>query len=514
MDRAIVVCAGREKVITAGKYESEGYRFQSDYSRQAYCPICRQPVTFASGPSQSPHFRHERKNPLAQWCELFSSNNGGDGAQYERIPPPLYIRQRRGSDDVFVVELGLKRVKDSVLGGLEAECAALVVSDARSRKRKYAISRERFGGGMLRIPLMISTSYSFVELRLTGTKRQFKDVWGPLNSIGNEVVFLCDQESLSGRRVESWGHLSFGDSLLIASASSLERLKQSFPDAECVGCCDSPSPQTALNVYLATVGAEAAGFIERHSFVLSPMDDTPEVLWPPSLTSTGETIPLFAKSDCAFKVRATNDEKGRLRTRLYVHSRFDARQSSTEAMERTYGADWMLSRVAPVSDIRFLSTRDWIFSNAILLGFKEDELTRRLIRLNENPRIEGPESGTYTLEVLCSSEVQVLRRGGGGESFTVDPGVKKRVTLKRGELLRVYLRSTLEKAHGKRLLTELALSKASHGERHAEESELQHVSEAFGLGHDRCFAELRLKLQRPVLSASDLKFAEARKGLK
>lgn len=513
MDKAVVVCAGKEKVITAGKFESEGYDFQSDYTRQTYCPICRQPVFFVPGALQSPHFRHKRNNPLAQWCELFSSNNGGGGAQYERIPPPLYIRQRQGSDDVFVVEVGLKRVKDSVLAGLEAERSALVVSDARGRKRKYAINGERFSNGMLRIPLMLSIDHSIVELRLTNTKKQFKDVWGPLNSIGNEVVFLCDQDSLSGRRVESWGHLSFGDSLLIASASSLERLKQSFPDAKCVGCCDSPSPQTALNVYLATVGTEAAKFIERHSLILSPTDDTPEILWPPSLTSAGETIPLFAKSDCAFKVRATNDEKGRLHTRLYVHSRFDSRQSSTEAMERTYGADWMLARVAPVSDIRFLSTRDWTFSNAILLGFREDELDRRLAGLNEDPRIEESEIGTYTIETSCASEIQVLRRS-GGESFTTDSGTKKIVTLKRGELLRVYLRSTLEIVHGRRLLIELVPSKAPRGECHAEESEFQHISEASGLGCDRCFAELRLKLQRSALRASDVKFAVARKGLK
>ena len=103
MDRAIVVCCGDEESVTAEKYISEGYCCQPGYAMRAYCPMCHQPVFFARGQFQSPHFRHERNNPVAQWCELYSSNSGCCGAQYERIPSPLLF----GSGGVLRVYLSL-----------------------------------------------------------------------------------------------------------------------------------------------------------------------------------------------------------------------------------------------------------------------------------------------------------------------------------------------------------------------------------------------------------------------
>ena len=514
MDRAIVVCCGDEESVTAEKYISEGYCCQPGYAMRAYCPMCHQPVSFARGQFQSPHFRHERNNPVAQWCELYSSNSGCCGAQYERIPSPLFIRQRRGSEGVFVIELGLKRVKDSILAGLEAEHAALIVSDARPRKMEYAVSSERFGGGEFRIPLVLKRGYSAVQIRLVNTKKEFNDVWGDLNPIGDEVVFLCDRDSLSGRRIESWGHVTYGDSLLIVSASGLEKLRVSFPDIVLIGSCDSATSKDAPSVFLATVCDEAIEFLERHQLGLRRLDDTPEILWPPSLTSMGETIPLFEKSSCVFKVRASNDEKCHLRTRLYTHCRSDVRQSSTEAMERTCGAHWMLASVSPLSDIRFLSTRDWIFSNAILLGFREGELDRRLNRAEQAPRVEESAPGAYTVEARCAVEIRILGRGGAAESFLIGPDDVKRLSLKRGALLRVYSRPVLRCWHGRCLLLELTTEVAYCKERDAEPTGSRRVLRTPGLGHDRCFVELRLTLHRGVPRTGDVGFAMARKGLR
>lgn len=513
MYRAIVVCGSDEKNVTAEKYKTEGYCYQSDYTTRTYCPMCHQPVIFAHGQFQSPHFRHARNNPVARWCELYSSNRGYC-AQYERIPSPLFIRQRRGSEGVFVIELGLKRIRDSVLVGLEAEHAKLIVSDARPQNSKYDVSRERFGYGEYRIPIVLKKGYSAVQIRLVNTKKKFNDVWGGLSPIRDEVVFLCDRDSLSGRRVESWGHVAFGDSLLIVSASSLEKLRPSFPDIEWLGSCESIAPRDAPSVYLATVRDEATEFLERHQLGLRRLDDTPEILWPPSLTSMGETIPLFEKSSCAFKVRASNDERGHLRTRLYTHCRSDVRQSSTEAMERTYGAHWMLASVPPLSDIRFLSTRDWIFSNAILLGFREDELDRRLNGAKRAPRIEVSAPGTYTVEARCASEIRILGRGGAVESFLIEPGDVKRLSLKRDDLLRVYSRVALSNLHGRCLLFELAPGMEYCEVRDGRAADFKHATGTPGLGHDRCFVELRSTLQRDVSRVNDIGFAMARKGLR
>lgn len=514
MDRAIVVCRGDEEDVTAEKYISGGFCCQSGYTTRTYCPMCHQPVGFFHGKFQSPHFRHAPDNPAAQWCELYSSNRGCYGAQYERIPSPLFIRRRRGSEGVFVIELGLKRVKDSMLADLEAEHAALIVSDARPRKMKYAVNRERFGGGEFRIPLVLKRGYSAVQIRLVNTKKEFNDVWGDLNPIGDEVVFLCDRDSLSGRRVESWWHVTYGDSLLIVSASGLDKLRVTFPDIARIGSCDSATSRDALSVFLATVGDEAVEFLERHLLGLRQLDDTPEILWPPSLTSMGETVPLFEKSTCAFKVRASNDERGHLRTRLYTHCRSDVRQSSTEAMERTYGAHWMLASVPPLSDIRFLSTRDWIFSNAILLGFREDELDRRLNRAEQALRIEESAPGAYTVEAQCTLEIRILGRGGAVNSFQIEPDDTERLFLKRGALLRAYSRPVLRYLHGRRLLLELTTGMAYCEERDAEPAGSKRALRAPGLGHDRCFVELRSTLHREVPRTSDVGFAMARKGLR
>lgn len=511
MDRAIVVCCGEEENVTAEKYISEGYCCLPDYERRTYCPMCHQPVSFYQGQFQ-PHFRHKPNNPVAQWCELYSRNRGCYGAQYERIPPPLFIRQRRGTEDVFVIEIGLKRVKDSILSGLEAEHASLIVSDARPRSMKYTVNKERFGCGEFRIPLVLKRGYSAVQIRLVNTNKKFKDVWGALSPIGDETVFLCDCNSLSGRRVENWGYVAYGDSLLIVSASSLEKLRVSFPDITRIGSCDSVTSKDALNVYLATVGNEADEFLERHQLGVRQLDDTPEILWPPSLTSMGEIIPLFEKSNCAFKVRASNDEKGRLRTRLYTHCRSDFRQSSTEAMERTCDVHWMLASVPQLSDIRFLSTRDWIFSNVILLGFRKDELDLRLNRAEWAPRVEESDLGTYTIEAQCATEIRILRRGGAAESFAIGPGEAKRLSLKRNALLRVYSRSVLNYLHGRRLLFELTPGMVYRKEQNLQTTGLKRVMGAPGLGCDRCFVEFRLTLQRGVARTGDIGFAMVRKG--
>lgn len=511
MDRAIVVCCSDEENVTAEKYISEGYYCLPDYERQTYCPMCHQPVSFCQGQFQ-PHFRHKPNNPVAQWCELYSRNKGCYGAQYERIPPPLFIRRRRGSEDVFVIEIGLKRVKDSVLACLEAEGAALIVSDARPRSMKYAVNKERFSCGEFRIPLVLKRGYSAVQIRLANTNKKFKDVWGALSPIGDEVVFLCDRDSLSGRRVESWGCVAYDDSLLIVSASSLEKLRVSFPDIVRIGSCDLVTSKDALNVYLATVGNEASGFLERHQLGVRQLDDTPEILWPPSLTSMGEIIPLFEKSNCAFKVRASNDEKGCLRTRLYTHCRSDVRQSSARAMERTRDVHWMLASVPQLSDIRFLSTRDWIFSNVILLGFRGSELDLRLNRAEWAPRVEESGLGTYTIEAQCTTEIRILRRGGAADSFVIGPGEAKRLSLKQNALLRAYSRIVLNCLHGRRLLFELASGMAYRKEQNLQTTGLKRVIGAPALGCDRCFVELRSTLQRGVARTSDIGFAMARKG--
>lgn len=517
MDKAVVIANAEETVMTASEFNSSGCRRLSPYVARTYCPCCRQPVYFAAGKFQAPHFRHQKDNPRAKWCELFSQNRGGNNSQYDLISPPLFIRQEIGHPGSFVVELGLKRIKDTLLATLESEGATLVVDDdPNARKRKYRISKERFGGGMTKIRINLSPNYSFTGIRLVNSSKSFWDVWGAPCEIGNSVVFLCDRDTLSGRRVEEWGCVTVGDTVIIASIVDQRALKQSFPGIEEVGYLASRFGRSGFHVYFATVSQAASAFLEGLSIDLRQIDSVPEILWPPSLLSTGEAIPLFSESYCLYKVRSSSGDSVRINSKLYAHIKTDVKRSSAAPLEKTFGTGWTTAAIRPVADVCFLSTRDWAFSNVILVGFGEQERRGRLSKAVERPQIRATTSRCYeiTTQVACHARL-IDRHGAGAMSHEFLPGDVVSVTLSHRELLRILGKAALPE-HGERAFLDLIPSSddAAEVEIVQPQAIVRLKNKTAGLAQGKCFAEKRIFAVQVETKSVDLEFAMTRKVLK
>lgn len=518
MDKAVVITNAEETVMTASEFNSSGCRRLSPYVARTYCPCCRQPVYFAAGEFQTPHFRHQRNNLRAKWCDLFSQNRGGNNSQYDLISPPLFIRQEIGRPgSFFVVELGLKRIKDTLLATLESEGATLVVDDdPDARKRKYRISKERFGGGMTKIRINLSPNYSFAGIRLANSSKHFWDVWGVPCEIGRSIVFLCDRDTLSGRRVEEWDCVAVGDSVIIASVVDERVLKQSFPDIEEVGYIASRFGRSGFHVYFATVSQMASAFLEGLSIDLRQIGSIPEILWPPSLLSTGEAIPLFSESYCLYEVRSSIEDGIRINSKLYAHMKADVKKSSAVPLERTFGTGWTTAAIHPVADICFLSTRDWAFSNVILVGFGEQEKCDRLSGAVEQPQIRATTSGCYEISAQVACRARLIdRHGAGAISHEFLSGDVVSVTVGHQKLLRILGKVALPE-HGERALLDLIPS--SNDEIEAETVQPQVIArlknKTAGLAQGKRFAEKRIIAVQVETKSADLEFATTRKALK
>lgn len=510
MEKAIVIIDGEERLVGAGKIaHCHGFLLRGELTR-AICPRCKQEVHFAAGPCMAPHFRHASNNPIAQRCELYAQGEGG-GTPYERIPPPVFIRQKYGSPGTFVIEMGLKRIKDSVLSKLESEGAKLVIPDGGDgRERWYQVTRERFGVGMSRIPIGFSIGGSLSDVRLARASKSFKEVWGASQSTGQEAIFKCDRDSLSGRRIESWGSVSVGDSILIVSRANAEALRKHFPDVERVG---SACAKAKLSVYLATVEDCSEDYLFGRSITLEQTGDVPQILWPPALTTDGATVPLFSKSNSYFRVRTTKDENGATRSRVFVHAWTDVRVSHTVPLEATYCRDWMVAAVQPVSSVRFLSTSDWSFSNTILLGFRE----RPLERLNDSdghPEVTDCGNGDLMVATSRSCDIKAMRRDGRGETLRAFPGDTRKLRLAGLVVLRISAEPVVF-SHGKIPLVEYAPESSRLSKQRGPERDVPRwPRDSLSISKDKLFVKSRKMSQRVITTRRDAEFALARKAAK
>ncbi len=511
MDRAVAVGRGGESIVLAKDYASQKHANAALRSAKLLCPRCRQQVFYAGGRTQAPHFRHSKNNPLTESCELYVNGVGGGVAQYERVPPPVFIRQKVATPGKFVIELGLKRPPESLLTALEHEGAVLKVSNGVRRPKEYKLTAERMSSGMFKVPLRLGPGFSFSnDVRLTHSSREFADVWGLPERIGEATVFSCNRESLSGRRVEPCGHVSVDGSVLIVSELEKERLAEAFPDIEQVGGVETYG-DVPLNVFLATAKDESAVFLEQQKIALVPCDDAPELLWPPALTSSGETRPLFTRSDCLFRVKAS-DLDSQIAAKLYVHTDFS---TSPQQLASTRDRQWMSACVIPRPGVNFVSLHEYGPQQVILIRGKEREEPDELCDSGWLPLIEQTGSDEIKVTAFAPCEMRHMRRGGFLERLSLAPGVARVVSIEPSELVRVVLKPVLE-GHGERIVFEAvpALADGSSDPPTNFRGESCSTKQSPGTGHDKAFARSRAGLSRVLGKSQGVVFATIRKASK
>lgn len=511
MDSAIVTIDKNERLISAEEFGRSGYAAWPKSMMPCCCPLCGQPVFFVAGKIQAPHFRHEKNNPRTQWCDNHSSVTEAESRQRERVPSPLFIREKQGSPGVFVTEMGLKQIKNNQLDELESEGAVLRVSG-----REYAVNKERLGNGMTRLPVFLSAGISFPvdpDVCLANSSHRFEDFWSPLGRSGDNVVFACDSEVLSGRKIEFGGQVSIEDRVLILSSKGINLLKPCFPGVKHVGHLHVRIGDMPVEVYLATVSERSAGYLEAHKIALESADDVPRLIWPPSLASSGEMMPLFAGSRFVFRAKAARRD-GRENEGLYLHSGDLANGASMVPVQESGNPSWGVAFVRQKPGVRFLSTREWVFSSVILLEHSPEMGEARLTTTEEIPNFCLLDSEHVRVMALRDSRLELLLRDGSKEIYRLKAGAEKVVETSNCVLIRVSAKMVVAQRGEWITQRELRISPQCLDMFDFSPEHIGRQGLLAGVASDCCRAKARSMTERPLKKCGDASFALMRKAFK
>lgn len=365
MDKAIEICNGAERLVSAVEVQQK-YHGANPFNVRYICPLCRQPLNTASMRSSKnvPHFRHERNNVFAQQCENYV-NAYGYPSTYQRAPLPMYIRQARESRDSYIIEVGFRHIKPNLLKTLQNDEAVLRIGNKR-----YEITERRFGSGITRLPLESPMLACSAHISIEHSRFNLREVWGMPIDATTALVFSHDEETHQGRRLNPGDTAQPGNRLYILVPDiGTQDVHRSFPHAKIVGhtnialpgpclhVCDVEIPQnenerSAASAYLASCGIET-----------TEDERAATLIWPPSIMSDGNEMPLFSKSKCLFSVprSASKDRK------LYIHTSLDSHDCiRTEALKPTANPSYLYCATSLTSDLCVVSTGNWS-SNSILL---------------------------------------------------------------------------------------------------------------------------------------------------
>lgn len=365
MDKAIEICIGAERLVSATEVKRK-FHGAHPFNVKYICPLCRQPLSAASMRSNknAPHFRHERNNAFAQQCENYV-NAYGYPSTYQRAPLPMYIRQKRGSKDSYIVEAGFRHIKPDLLRTLQNDGAVLRIDN-----KCYKITESRFGSGITRLPFEFPSLACSAHISIEHPRISLHEVWGMPHDATTALVFSHDEETRGGKRLYPGDAVQPGNRLYILVPDFGTRgVFNAFPHVEIVGhtnatldhpclyVCDTEVPlneneRARASTYLFTCGIE-----------VTKDEQAAALIWPPSILSDGNAVPLFSKSKCLFSApkSASKDRK------LYIHTSLDSHDCvRTEALKPAAHPSYLYCAASFSSDLCIVTTGNWS-SNSILL---------------------------------------------------------------------------------------------------------------------------------------------------
>ena len=174
-----------------------------------------------------------------------------------------------------------------------------------------------------------------------------------------------------GKRLKIGDTIPFEtDLFLLAPEKEDERIRSSFTDVRRVGIAGKRTAMFKLVVFEIRFSKEDARwtrgkqYLEACGFEVDDSGGTPELLWPPSLMSGGELLPLFEGSRCIFAA----DMNSSVDNSLYVHTNADTSDRiRTVPLRKVDGVNSGFAILKNTAKISFVTTRNWVFSSAILL---------------------------------------------------------------------------------------------------------------------------------------------------
>jgi hypothetical protein len=406
MEKALMIQRGQETLVSAREMQKELHGMKPR-NASFICPLCRQPLfpaAWSSDGKQTPHFRHERNNKRAHECELFASTHGYL-ATYQRPPLPLFIRRSLSSKGAYIVEGGFRELNPSDFSKLENEGASIVIA-----RKRYRVTRQRFQGGLTKIPFdEVALKFGPI-IRLEDSSLTLDSTWGYPEDANRAMVFTRDPDSGQGKRVNTGDTLVFGsDYYLLAPQREDRFITSSFSRAKRVGFAGSRSASGRLSVFEVSLSKDddswqlGRDYLVECGFGIEDTGDTPVFLWPPALSAGGELVPLFVNSRCVFKASAGATDEGK----LFVHTNADvAERVKTIPLQRASGSRVGYAVLQNAANLSFVTTRNWVFSSAVLLRPSPDFASDLLNDIDNAPVIM--EAGEGRLRLLLKSPGRIV----------------------------------------------------------------------------------------------------------
>ena len=418
MEKALKIQRGKEQLVSANEIQNE-FHGRNPWGISFICPLCRQPLfpaAMSSGSRQSPHFRHERNNERAHECELYA-NSYGYFTTYQRISMPMFIRKSRSREGVFVVEGGFRSLDQRDLYVLEREGAKIKIGH-----KCYSINAQRFWAGLTKLPFEDISLSCGSSVRLVGSSLDLSSTWGYPEDARNAMVFTRDSDAGQGKRLKIGDTIPFEtDLFLLAPEKEDERIRSSFTDVRRVGIAGKRTAMFKLVVFEIRFSKEDARwtrgkqYLEACGFEVDDSGGTPELLWPPSLMSGGELLPLFEGSRCIFAA----DMNSSVDNSLYVHTNADTSDRiRTVPLRKVDGGNSGFAILKNTAKISFVTTRNWVFSSAILLHPSDLMIDDWLHELNLKPGIYL-DKGCWVLNLSYPCEVVSYRKHGSVQKIRI-----------------------------------------------------------------------------------------------
>lgn len=411
MEKALEVHKGKERLVSAIEVQSE-YHGRTPWGVSFICPLCRQPLfpaAMSPGGKQSPHFRHERNNERAHECEFFASTYGYF-ATYQRVPMPMFIKKSRSQGGRYIVEGGFRRLDPSSFAKLQNEGAVIVISEKR-----YKVTSQRFNSGLTKLPFEEISLACGSSVRLVNTSLSLNATWGYPEDATRAMVFSRDSDSDQGKRLKKGDTLVFeADYYLLAPKREATEIERAFPGSRRAGYAGSRTTNMRLAVYEVTLSKENANwhaakrYLEECGFEVADLGDTPELLWPPSLKSGGDLLPLFNNSRCVFEASLQSSTEGK----LFVHTNADtANRVQTVILRKAGAAGYGFAVLKNTARLSFVTTRNWVFSSAVLLQ-SSDSRIEEWLHMQRNAHVEySLDDDAIELIFNVPGTVVLLKRG-------------------------------------------------------------------------------------------------------
>lgn len=421
MEKALKIQKGKEQLVSADEIQVE-FHGRNPQGVSFICPLCRQPLfpaAMSSGNKQSPHFRHARNNERAHECELHASSYGYFST-YQRVPMPMFIRRSQLKNGHFIVEGGFRCLDKCKLDALESEGAMLFIA-----RKKYRVTSQRFGVGLTKLPFEEVSLSCGSTVRLVGSSLSLNSTWGYPEDAQRAMVFARDAITNQGKRMKLGDAVPFEtDLFLLAPEKESGAIHSAFTNSRRVGMAGKRASTSRLSVFEVRLTRDdrrwelGRKYLEECGFKVNDSGDVPELIWPPSMVSNGDILPLFQRARCVFTADMSSPEN----TCLYVHTSADtAGEVKTVPLRRSDGKEKGFAILKSNAKLSFVTTRNWVFSTAVLLHPGDFDANEWLYDSNLVPRVSF-DSGHWILELACSDEVLGYGKDKGVQSFKLMEG--------------------------------------------------------------------------------------------